>query len=61
MDRREAHRLGLCVDCKRVRHSPGRTRCDDCHIVYMQPPAPPPFVIELTLLPDRASQPNGAP
>lgn len=52
MDRREAHRIGLCVDCKQVRHSPGRPRCEDCHTAYMQPPPLPPFVIEIHLTND---------
>lgn len=38
---REAHRLGLCVDCKADRHSAGRTRCNACHTDYTNPPRPP--------------------
>jgi uncharacterized paraquat-inducible protein A len=26
-----AYRAGLCVDCKAVRYSAGRPRCDRCH------------------------------
>ncbi|AHY26962.1 DNA binding protein [Mycobacterium phage Bernal13] len=28
--RAAAYRAGLCVDCKTVRYSAGRTRCDNC-------------------------------
>ncbi|MBI3226609.1 MAG: DUF4031 domain-containing protein [Mycolicibacterium cosmeticum] len=38
---REAHRLGLCIDCKADRHSAGRTRCNACHTDYTNPPRPP--------------------
>ena len=38
LSRRDAHRIGLCVDCKNARHSAGRPRCDDCHRDYMNPP-----------------------
>lgn len=40
LTQREAHRIGLCVDCKAVRHSAGRPRCDDCHRDYTAPPRP---------------------
>lgn len=52
MTSREAHRQGICIDCKTARHSPGRPRCDDCHRTYCAPPEPPPFVIELRLISD---------
>lgn len=45
----DAYRQGLCVDCRETRYSPGRPRCTDCHAKRF---APPPFVIELRLLPD---------
>ena len=34
VDGHEAYRRGLCRDCRTVWHSPGRTRCDDCHENY---------------------------
>lgn len=40
LTRREAHRRGWCVDCKAVRHSAGRPRCDACHRDYTNPPHP---------------------
>jgi len=33
-DRHEAYRRGLCRDCMTAWHSPGGTRCDDCHEIY---------------------------
>jgi len=38
---RQAHRRGLCVNCKSARHSPGRTRCDACHADCTNPARPP--------------------
>jgi len=34
------HRTHLCVDCKAVRHSPGRPRCNHCHSKYVEPTQP---------------------
>lgn len=38
LSQREAHAMGLCVDCKDAQHSAGRPRCEPCHRDYMQPP-----------------------
>ena len=37
-----AYRAGLCVDCRAVRYSAGRPRCNDCHAVAFAPPPPRP-------------------
>ena len=31
-----AHRAGLCIDCRTVRHSAGRPRCNGCHDALAQ-------------------------
>lgn len=35
--RNTAYRAGLCADCKKVRYSAGRVRCDACHAVHNPP------------------------
>lgn len=30
-----AHRAGLCIDCRTVRYSAGRPRCNGCHAAYL--------------------------
>lgn len=35
LDRHEAYRRGLCVDCRECAHSAGRPRCEKCHSVYI--------------------------
>lgn len=37
---RDAHTMGLCVDCKNAQHSAGRPRCESCHADYMKPTTP---------------------
>lgn len=32
-----AYRAGLCVDCRTVRHSAGRPRCNACHEANVNP------------------------
>ena len=33
-DRHDRYIRGLCIDCGKRRHSPGRPRCDACHRAY---------------------------
>ena len=37
-EQNDAYRNGLCIDCKTVRYSAGRPRCNDCHGDYMNTP-----------------------
>ena len=37
-----AYRAGLCVDCRAVRHSAGRPRCNTCHAAWAALAYPPP-------------------
>lgn len=30
-----AYRNGMCVDCKKCKHSAGRPRCDECHRIHL--------------------------
>ena len=35
-NRHDAYRAGLCIDCKTVRYSAGRPRCNDCHATHIR-------------------------
>jgi len=55
MDSATAYRQGLCIDCREVKYSAGRPRCEACHTAWTNRSNPaPPFVIELHLIPDPA-------
>lgn len=30
-----AYRQGLCIDCRKVRYSAGRPRCNECHAAQL--------------------------
>lgn len=32
--RNAAYRAGLCIDCLTEPHSPGRPRCEKCHVKF---------------------------